>query len=189
MLVLFARGIFTHCFACCFQAVFTNSKLMTFRKRLTMAKKRKSKTAKQTKDAVGPGQYPIKLAPSGPSYQFGSRFDDRRVPPTSVKADGTRFDSALRAKPHLKPKKVDGPGPGDYKLHDSVQTKKRDNNSAQISTWGTGREPDHDRNMMISSNFVCPGPAHYNHVYADVRPYPKPHQAEGYTFQQGIRDI
>ena len=92
-------------------------------------KKGITKAPKQTKDAVGPGQYPIKLASGGPSYQFGSRFDDKRVPPTGVKADGTRFDSALRAKPHLKPKKVDGPGPGDYKLHDSVQTKRRDTNS------------------------------------------------------------
>ena len=56
----------------------------------------------------------------GPTYSFGTRFDDKRVPATTVKADGTRFDSALRAKPHLKPKKVDGPGPGDYKLADSV---------------------------------------------------------------------
>lgn len=72
------------------------------------------------KDEIGPGRYPIKLGPSGPSYQFGTRFDDKRVPPTKVKEDGSRFDSALRAKPHLKPKKVDGPGPGDYRLHDSV---------------------------------------------------------------------
>ena len=62
----------------------------------------------------------MKLKPSGPSYKFGSRFDDRRVAPTKVKPDGTRFDSSLRSKPHLKPKKVDGPGPGDYKLKDSV---------------------------------------------------------------------
>ena len=61
--------------------------------------------------------YDRKLKPAGPSYQFGSRFDDKRDPPRT-KPDGSRFESALRAKPHLCPKKVDGPGPGDYKLHD-----------------------------------------------------------------------
>ncbi len=80
-------------------------------------------------EVPGPGMYQVKLATGGPSYQFGSRFDDKRVPPTHVKADGSRFDSSLRAKPHLKPKKVDGPGPGDYALPDSVVTKKRDLNS------------------------------------------------------------
>ena len=104
------------------------------------------KTQKPTQDGPGPGMYPMKLPTGGPSYQFGSRFDDRRVPPTKTNADGSRFDSALRAKPHLKPKKVDGPGPGDYKLADSVQTKKRDKNSTQVSTWGTGREQDEDPN-------------------------------------------
>ena len=133
------------------------------------------KTQKPIMDGPGPGLYPIKLAPSGPSYQFGSRFDDKRVPPTKVKADGTRFDSSLRAKPHLQPKKVDGPGPGDYKLADSVVVKNRPLGSMQTSTWGTGREPDHEPNRNTSKNFVGPGPAHYNHVYADVRNYPKPH--------------
>ena len=29
---------------------------------------------------------------------------------------GGRFDSDVRSKDHLKPRKKDGPGPGDYKL-------------------------------------------------------------------------
>ena len=147
------------------------------------------KTQKPTMDRPGPGQYPIKLGPSGPQYQFGSRFDDRRVPPTKVNADGSRFDSALRAKPHLKPKKVDGPGPGDYKLPSSIRIKERSAGSIQESTFGTGREPDHEPNQNTAKNFVKPGPAHYNHVYADVRSYPKPHQEAGYKFQEAIRDI
>jgi hypothetical protein len=84
--------------------------------------------------------------------------------------DGSRFDSALRAKPHLKPRKVDGPGPGDYALPDSVQIKKRHSESAQISTWGTGREKDHPPIKDTRANFVTPGPAHYSHVYSDLRP-------------------
>jgi len=115
--------------------------------------------------------YPIKLQSGGPSYQFGSRFDDRREPPTHTRPDGSRFDSSLRSKPHLKPKKVDGPGPGDYKLADSVQVKKRHDASGQISTWGTGREKDHAENRNTSGNFVAPGPAHYSHVYNDMRHY------------------
>ena len=139
-------------------------------------------------DVPGPGQYQVKLNTGGPSYQFGSRFDDKRVPAAGVKPDGTRFDSSLRAKPHLKPKKVDGPGPGDYALPDSVVTKKRDNNSMQMSTWGTGREQDASPNKL-KKEFVMPGPAHYNHVYNDLRQYTKPHQTEGFTFSRQIRDI
>lgn len=105
-----------------------------------------------------------------------------------MKADGSRFDSSLRAKPHLKPKKVDGPGPGDYKLHDSVQTRKRDANSTQISTWGTGREKDESPNKR-KQEWVNPGPAHYNHVYNDMRQQTKAHQNEGYSFSHQIRDI
>ena len=130
----------------------------------------------------------MKLNTGGPSYQFGTRFDDRRVPPTVTKPDGTRFDSALRSKPHLKPKKVDGPGPGDYALPDSVVVKKRAPASAQISTWGTGREKDHSPNKNTSGNFTMPGPAHYNHVYSDIRQFQKPHQAMGYTFPQSDID-
>ena len=83
-----------------------------------------AKLVQKIQDGPGPGMYDRKLKPAGPSYQFGSRFDDKRDPPRT-KADGSRFESALRAKPHLRPKKVDGPGPGDYKLKDSVQTRHR----------------------------------------------------------------
>lgn len=85
--------------------------------------------------------YQMKLNTGGPSYQFGSRFDDKRDPPRP-KADGSRFDSSLRNKPHLRPKKVDGPGPGDYQLKDSVGTKYRPSASAQTSTWGNVRHED-----------------------------------------------
>ena len=37
--------------------------------------------------------------------------------------------------------------------------------------------------------FTTPGPAHYNHVYNDMRQYTKPHQNEGFTFSGAIRDI
>jgi hypothetical protein len=90
--------------------------------------------------------YTIKMPTAAPSYQFGSRFDDKRVPPTVTRPDGSRFDSSLRNKPHLKPKKVDGPGPGDYALPSSIKQNSRIINSAQESTWGTGREQDYNVN-------------------------------------------
>ena len=45
------------------------------------------------------------------------------------KADGSRFDSQIRAKPHLAPKKADGPGPGDYALPSSIKQVRRPANS------------------------------------------------------------
>ena len=83
------------------------------------------KAPKIQQEGPGPDMYTIKMNPAGPSYQFGSRFDEKRVPATSVKADGSRFDSSLRQKPHLKPKKVDGPGPGDYQLPSSIKQNNR----------------------------------------------------------------
>ena len=69
----------------------------------------------------GPANYNPKEVSSAPIYSFGgSRFDVKREP-MHKKADGSRFDSSLLAKPHLKPKKVDGPGPGDYVLHSSIK--------------------------------------------------------------------
>ena len=61
-------------------------------------------------------------------YTLGARFDEKRVP-MFKKADGSRFDSAIRAKPHLQPKKVDGPGPGDYQLPSSIRDVRRPANS------------------------------------------------------------
>ena len=48
-------------------------------------------------DNPGPNQYQIKtsIGAVGPTYQFGSRFDDKRFFATT-KADGSRFDSTLR---------------------------------------------------------------------------------------------
>ena len=49
------------------------------------------------KDALGPGLYTIKVPQAGAQFSFGSRFN-----------------SDIRSKEHLFPKKADGPGPGDY---------------------------------------------------------------------------
>ena len=60
------------------------------------------------KDGLGPGAYNIKVPRTTPIFSFG-----------------TRFGSSIRSKDHLRPRKVDGPGPGSYKLPSSVKTGKR----------------------------------------------------------------
>ena len=58
-------------------------------------------------DGLGPGAYSVKMAMNVPQYSFG-----------------TRFNSSIRNKDHLRPKKVDGPRPGAYKLPSSIKTGK-----------------------------------------------------------------
>ena len=137
-------------------------------------------------EGPGPDVYYRDLKPGGPQFQFGSRFDDRREPATGVKADGSRFDSSLRQKPHLRPKKVDGPGPGDYQLPSSIKQNNRSVQSFQYSTWGTGRDPDWSENKRKQEH-IAPGPAHYNHVYSNENFNRE--QKEGYRFPNAIRDI
>jgi hypothetical protein len=75
-------------------------------------------------DGLGPGSYPIPKTNSGPIHTFGSRFE-----------------SSLGSKSHLKPKKVDGPGPGAYKLPGSLNLRARHPSAVGRTTFGTaGRE-------------------------------------------------
>lgn len=134
----------------------------------------------------GPDMYTIKMNPVGPSYNFGSRFDEKRKPPGKPDADGRRFDSSLRQKPHLKPKKVDGPGPGDYALASSIKKNTRSFASMQDSTWGTGRNPDWNPNKR-KQEMIMPGPSHYNHVYNDANFNRIPN--DGYRFPTALREI
>ena len=82
---------------------------------------RKALTAKGMKDdTLGPGYYPIHKPSTGQIYSFGSRFN-----------------SSIRNKDHLKPAKVDGPGPGAYKLPGSVQVHKAHPAAVSRTTFGT----------------------------------------------------
>ena len=54
-------------------------------------------------EALGPGSYLIKAANTAPLFTMGSRFD-----------------SDVRSKDHIRPKKKDGPGPGSYVLPSSI---------------------------------------------------------------------
>ena len=102
----------------------------------------------------GPAAYKIPES-KGASYSLGSRFDEPRAP-MFKKADGSRFDSQIRAKPHLHPKKMDGPGPGDYEAPSSIKKPNRHTHSMQMSTFGGG-----ERNKLNNS-FNTPGPNHYS---------------------------
>jgi len=106
-------------------------------------------------DALGPGSYNIKLPTNVPHYSFGSRFN-----------------SSIRNKDHLKPKKVDGPGPGAYKQPDSVQLQRRHKDSVNRTTFGTS-----ERNFIdLPKHTPAPNkyrPVHMteaSHAYSIPRP-------------------
>ena len=80
-----------------------------------------------------PGAYTLpEYTTHGPTYFFpkhiekdDKRMDDRGYDlPVEIAGPiysfGRRFNSSIRSKEHLRPKKVDGPGPGAYKLPSSV---------------------------------------------------------------------
>lgn len=75
-----------------------------------------------------PHTYKVPEPKGSAKYTLGARFDEKRVP-MFKKADGSRFDSQIRAKPHLHPKKVDGPGPGDYIMPSSIKHSHRHSRS------------------------------------------------------------
>ena len=88
------------------------------------------------KDGLGPGAYLIKGGNTAPQFSFGSRFD-----------------TDIRSKDHIRPKKVDGPGPGSYTAPSSINVAKPD----KKNRWGkASRDPPNS-----SKNF--PGPGHYGH--------------------------
>lgn len=88
--------------------IFTNGRRTKFPKNKCPKPGEKiEKKEEQGDDGLGPGAYQVKIPNNVPIYSFG-----------------TRFNSSIRNKDHLKPTKVDGPGPGAYKLPGSVKTGK-----------------------------------------------------------------
>lgn len=71
---------------------------------------------------LGPGAYNHKSTLGGNMFSFGSRFN-----------------SKFKSKDHLRPTKVDGPGPGSYKMPSSVRTGRRSesiNDALKRTTFG-----------------------------------------------------
>ena len=70
---------------------------------------------------LGPGAYSIKPNNTAPMFSMGSRFD-----------------SDVRSKDHLRPRKSDGPGPGSYALPSALNVYKSTDRDKEVKkmTWG-----------------------------------------------------
>jgi len=107
------------------QGFYTDGRITMLPKNLTGKKNDGKNMDLREKDGLGPGAYTMTLPKQGPVFSFGSRFN-----------------SSIRNKDHLKPKKVDGPGPGAYKLPSSVKTGKRTDShmdAMKKSTFGSAQ--------------------------------------------------
>lgn len=93
------------------------------------------------RDGLGPGAYTIAAPKAGPRFTFGSRFN-----------------SSIRSKDHLRPRKVDGPGPGAYKLPSSVKTGKRTDSHMDAMKQSTFGGAQRDFNNLPKE---VPGPGKY----------------------------
>lgn len=87
---------------------------------------------------MGPGAYVIKPNLTTPLFTMGSRFD-----------------SDIRNKDHLRPKKKDGPGPGSYESASSINIKALNRDK---TVWGKSMR---DNNSLPKNN---PPPNNYNPV-------------------------
>ena len=89
---------------------------------------------------------------------------------------GSRFNSSIRSKDHLRPKKIDGPGPGSYKLPSGLKTGKRtvsSHDSFKTTTFGNAKRG-------FVENNANPGPDRY-----DVNKFTE--AAYTYSFPKGNR--
>ena len=122
----------------------------------------------------GPSAYKVTEHSGVPKYSMGSRFVEKRDPPRP-KANGSRFDSQIKSKPHLHPKKSDEPGPGAYVTPSSIRKSMRHSESTQFSTFGHG-----SRGSLSQLPQNTPGP----NAYSEVHPKPLEHRAyhnDGYS--------
>lgn len=91
------------------------------------------------REGLGPGTYHIKPAMTSPMCSLGSRFD-----------------SDVRNKDHLHPKKSDGTGPGSYDLPSSIkvatQMKKSTFGMAQRASDGNKESPAPNQYKNINAN-------------------------------------
>lgn len=52
---------------------------------------------------------------------------------------GSRFDSDVRSKDHIRPKKKDGPGPGSYVMPSSIRVDKASPSAQKKTTFGIAK--------------------------------------------------
>jgi hypothetical protein len=96
----------------------------------------KKNNDKRDLENLGPASYVIKMANTAPTFTMGSRFD-----------------SDVRSKDHLKPRKAEGPGPGSYALPSAMKIAKSTNDK---TTWGKAKRDWSDLPKGI------PAPNNYN---------------------------
>ena len=97
---------------------------------------------RQDRETLGPGAYLVKSTNTAPEFTFGSRFD-----------------TDIRSRDHLKPRKKDGPGPGSYVLPSSFkvyQPKPTDKDTKKTS-WGKAH-----RDAGKKGSTVTPAPNAYS---------------------------
>lgn len=89
-------------------------------------------------EGLGPGSYLVKAASTAPHFTMGSRFD-----------------SDVRSKDHIRPKKKDGPGPGSYTMPSSIRVAKVSPGSKKGSTFGMAKRDwsDLPKNVPAPNNY------------------------------------
>jgi Sperm-tail PG-rich repeat len=97
----------------------------------------KKENEKRINDGLGPGAYLIKATNTAPLFSMGSRFD-----------------SDVRSKDHIKPRKVDGPGPGSYPLPGSIRAE-LSTNEKKKTTFGVAKRDwsDLPRNVPAPNTY------------------------------------
>ncbi len=101
------------------------------------------------RETLGPGAYLVKNINTTPEFTFGSRFD-----------------TDIRSKDHLRPRKKDGPGPGSYTMPSSfkIYNPKPDDKEKKKTTWGKAH-----RDAGKKSSTVTPAPNAYTaHKYTEA---------------------
>ena len=101
---------------------------------------------------MGPDAYKVVYPSSAPVFSFGSKFGSR-----------------VNNKEHLRPTKIDGPGPGSYKMPKQYQEGKRPLDIVKRTTFGTAGRGTLDRRVEN------PSPSKY-------RPSKFTEASHGYSF-------
>ena len=97
---------------------------------------------------------------------------------TPIFSFGSRFNSSIRNKDHLRPKKIDGPGPGAYKLPSSIKSGKRTESHMDALKQSTFGKADRNFSDLPKEN---PGPGKYY-------PIQFTEAAHSFTIPRGVSD-
>ena len=109
-------------------------------------------------DGLGPGAYLIKASNTAPLFTMGSRFD-----------------SDVRSKDHIRPRKIDGPGPGSYALPSSIRSE-LSTNEKKKTTFGAAKRDwsDLPKNVPASNTYYPNKFTEATHHYS----FPKSQKSE-----------